>query len=441
MSNIIIIADDLTGANDTGVQFCKSGYETFVVLDHSNLDHCKELNYSVLSINANSRILNEIEAYDRVYSIVKQIEKMDFDIMYKKIDSVFRGNPGAELEGIMDAINAEIAIVAPSFPGTHRIIKDGYLYVGELNKKNKKEYVPDIFQCEMNRKVISVGLDIVRRGEDTLKQYIGKLVKNDKQIFIIDAITDNDLNIIANASKNIKEKTVLCGSGGFAQQIPYVWGLEYGDKDKALSKSELTIVAVGSRHTCTAAQVKKLIEAFDVAVVKINTQKIIEGKINEVISEIEEETKKFAIDEDRKLIIIAVDSIFNDKEYIIDNLKADSENADSQSIVNVIGKAIKQIYKKFNLNALLATGGDTSLQICKAFEAKGITLIEEIIPGIPSGKLVGGIADGLCLVTKSGGFGSDKALVEVLEYLESEKKNNFIEKEENYDKRLYVKNA
>ena len=48
MNNIVIIADDLTGAADTGVQFCPF-FEDTTLLSHQQLDRILEPSYRFYS--------------------------------------------------------------------------------------------------------------------------------------------------------------------------------------------------------------------------------------------------------------------------------------------------------------------------------------------------------------------------------------------------------
>ena len=68
MRSIAIIADDLTGASDTGIQFRKHGLKTKVVVDANKLDLFLESD-EVLAINSNTRPLKYYNAYRKVYEI------------------------------------------------------------------------------------------------------------------------------------------------------------------------------------------------------------------------------------------------------------------------------------------------------------------------------------------------------------------------------------
>jgi uncharacterized protein YgbK (DUF1537 family) len=66
--------------------------------------------------------------------------------------------------------------------------------------------------------------------------------------------------------------------------------------------------------------------------------------------------------------------------------------------------------------ALLLTGGDTAALVCEAVGGRNIDLYGEISPGIPFGVLNGGAFDGVSVVTKSGAFGPDDALIQVADH-------------------------
>lgn len=64
-----IIADDLTGASDSGVQLARQGYNTFVVF---HLDHLQSgLEADVVVVDTDSRALPKEMAYECVQDTAK----------------------------------------------------------------------------------------------------------------------------------------------------------------------------------------------------------------------------------------------------------------------------------------------------------------------------------------------------------------------------------
>lgn len=66
---------------------------------------------------------------------------------------------------------------------------------------------------------------------------------------------------------------------------------------------------------------------------------------------------------------------------------------------------------------LFLCGGDTALLVCEALGVGAIRMEAEVAPGVPMGWIEGGLANGLALITKSGGFGSPNTLACVVDVL------------------------
>ncbi len=71
------------------------------------------------------------------------------------------------------------------------------------------------------------------------------------------------------------------------------------------------------------------------------------------------------------------------------------------------------------VGALVLSGGATARRILEGLGARAIEVRGEAIPGAPWGTIVAGAADGLTVVTKSGGFGGPNAFVDIAQALSS----------------------
>ena len=374
-------------------------------------------NYDVVSINADSRILDMKSGYIKVLNIADRFNDIEYEYIYKKMDSVFRGNIGTEIEAVLDAVNPDITLAAPSFPANRRVVKNGYSYMlndeGELGKSIIN--VTELIQRELNRSIENISLDIVREGTDHLISYIESRLQDGVNVFLADAINDGDLKIIAEVYKKINKKVVFCGSAGLAQQLaiinPKMTEIDYVNEDG------ITLLVVGTRNKSTLSQTNNIKEAYNLPVFDVNVSEIIDGKQDNLIKSIIDEVNCY-ITKGNKLIILKTSK--DDEIEFEESLKQDSnEVMKSQKIVKTLGAIVKQLNKLVNLKYIVSTGGDTSMQICKSLNAQGIELIDEIEPGIPIGKIVGGDADGTLIVTKSGGFGTDNVFIKIMEYIKN----------------------
>ena len=101
MTFLLIIADDFTGALDTGVQFAACGISTKVVVDpETDLSGDRA---QVLVVDTETRHLPAGEARSVVLRLAVRARKTGIPYIYKKTDSALRGNIGAELAAVLEA--------------------------------------------------------------------------------------------------------------------------------------------------------------------------------------------------------------------------------------------------------------------------------------------------------------------------------------------------
>lgn len=121
---MIIVADDLTGATDTGVQFAKLNHETVVSLASSGENFL--WGHKVSVINTDCQSLSLEGAYKRSRELAEKLNTVLRPLIYKKVDSTLRGNIGQEIDGFMDEIPFAYCAVAPAYPKNGRITIGGY---------------------------------------------------------------------------------------------------------------------------------------------------------------------------------------------------------------------------------------------------------------------------------------------------------------------------
>ena len=121
-----IIADDLTGANDSALQFHLHGAGTQILLSE-NVEGLNLKGTSTWAISTESRNIAPKEAYDKIKYITQvMIDKFNPDYFFKKIDSTVRGNIAVETLGMLEILGWDAAIVIPAFPTEGRVTVGGY---------------------------------------------------------------------------------------------------------------------------------------------------------------------------------------------------------------------------------------------------------------------------------------------------------------------------
>jgi uncharacterized protein YgbK (DUF1537 family) len=207
MLKTVIIADDLTGANDTGAILAKNGLKVGTLLDKSDLSKFEK--FDVLSITTNSRGMSANDAYNKVYDAVNLFENKENIFFSKRIDSTLRGNVGYEIDSIIDNLgNDTKAIVVASFPNSGRVSIGDFLLVNGVPLENtevskdptspvKTSRVTEIIKNQSKRKVGFISLDKVLKGSNIIKNEIIQNVKDNSEIIVIDACTNEDIDEIA----------------------------------------------------------------------------------------------------------------------------------------------------------------------------------------------------------------------------------------------------
>ena len=94
---VFILADDLTGACDSGVAFLAAGRSARVVLNTASLDRTTVPPDSVLAVTTETRASTRQHASEQVARTVALLRSRATDpIFFKKIDSAARGHVGVE---------------------------------------------------------------------------------------------------------------------------------------------------------------------------------------------------------------------------------------------------------------------------------------------------------------------------------------------------------
>lgn len=127
MGRLLMIADDFTGALDSGVQFAARGARTCVVTDPAY--DFSRAEAEVLVLDAETRHLPPGAAYQVVFRAVRSALDAGFSFIYKKTDSALRGNVGAELSAVLDAAGADRMPFLPAFPKLRRLTRNGVHYI------------------------------------------------------------------------------------------------------------------------------------------------------------------------------------------------------------------------------------------------------------------------------------------------------------------------
>ncbi len=121
---IAVIADDLTGA----AEIAGLGWRYGLTADMLHRDEVPS-RAAVVVYDSDSRGCPPGEAARRVAGIVRRVQQRRPAWIYKKVDSVLRGNPLAEVQAIQNVLGAGLALLVPANPSAGRVIRDGKYFI------------------------------------------------------------------------------------------------------------------------------------------------------------------------------------------------------------------------------------------------------------------------------------------------------------------------
>ncbi|EMM5419061.1 D-threonate kinase [Citrobacter amalonaticus] len=415
---MIVIADDFTGSNDTGVQLAKKGARTEVMLTPTQKPSRRA---DVLVINTESRAIPAAQAAQAVQqALAPWCEGVTAPLVYKKIDSTFRGNVGAEVTAAMRAANRTLAVIAAALPAAGRTTRDGLCLVNgtplletEFASDPKtpiiSSRIAELVTLQSDIPVHEVSLDDVRRGR--LSALLVAFAAEGECMVVVDAVEDRDLSLIAHAICEQEALPLLVGAAGLANALPVRLFMQ---EKQALP----VLVVAGSMSEATRRQVNKALCQERAKVVDIDASRLASADFEQEIASVVEQACALL---SRQHHTILRTSRCADDRQMIDTLCASvgmSRQALGERLSQRLGIITLRIIEQARIGGLFLTGGDVATAVASALGAEGYRIQSEVAPCIPCGTFVNSEIDDLPVITKAGGFGSDSTLCDALYFIE-----------------------
>ena len=416
MKPIVIIADDLTGACDTGIKFHNVGLKIRVLTSPLAVGSFLPPDVPVISVNTCSRCMPAEQAKKVVGSLLAALHDRGDFYLYKKVDSVLRGNVMAEIEGVFDTLRPDFVIVASAFPENGRYVRGGVLHIcGPQGQKDTLD-VLRLFQSQTERRCARIDLEVVREGAKAVCARAQELFGGGATVLLADAWEQKDLDILAEVVTELGSRCIPVGSAGLAQSI----AARFTAEDSQVQTRENTawtsaLVVVGTRHPATLRQLQQLKERADMKVYVIPTKDITQENLPTIVSRVLEEPIN---PQGRDGILLTTDGIYYGKESCCASLLRNEHN---QLILEALGRGVEALVNMQKISGIVATGGDVALEVLNRLHLHWIDLQTEPMPGIVAGNAGGSPGRNFLITTKSGGFGGTDALVKMLQYIGSER--------------------
>ena len=427
-NNIGIVADDLTGANDTALQFHIRGANTQIILDPTVLPE-NRLSTQVWAIPTETRNSGAKKAYERAKAAVTLLrDQLGAEYFYKKIDSTLRGNIAVETLGMLEVLDWDAAVVVPAFPQEGRITVGGYhMLKGVLIERTEhaldpqspiyESHIPTLLRKQIPPEhadlVGEIHMNTIIKGAGPILQKLNELINDGKKLIVTDAMTTTDIEQIVLAMEKSSFNILPCGSAGCAQILGNVWLPEVSSHHlfKTIAAMPRFIVS-GSATKTTAQQLQKLDDDDDIDdtyFISLSLDNIFAGVSEELVERVTSNLVK------RNIVVVHTSKLAADeKEFCSVLFDKEISKADMAKITtDFLSELVRRVVEKRNA-ILILVGGETSYKCCKAIETSSLQVIDAVHDAVP-----------LCLdtkgqwiVTKSGNLGNANTLIDILKYFE-----------------------
>jgi Uncharacterized protein conserved in bacteria len=436
MSKIVIVADDLTGANANGSLLVNKGFSAATCFGKGQWDAGYYSGYDAITLNTDSRLLPQQLAWKKVHeSFQLLLSNTEFPkVLSKRIDSTLRGNVGAEIDAALHAIDLislssepALAVVVPAFPASNRLAVGGYLVVNGVPLEQSSiaqdpvrpittSSFVDIIKQQTDMFVDYIPLKTVMKGAEETQKTISEFKKNGVRIICCDAVTDDDISVIAASLKNVIYPVIAVDPGPFTAalanaRVPVQASLEQGHN---------ALVIVGSVTELAQRQVEALRLARNCAILHVDSRSLVNpAKRDQTIADI---VKKILIKAGTADVYGVCTAENPDHVLSIDEL-AYENNIEVHTASECINKGLAEIgealleQKVLRIGGIYTSGGEVTVAMSRQLAASGFSVLDEVFPLAVYGRLIGGKYPNLPMVTKGGFVGNNNSVVNCVNYL------------------------
>ena len=407
---LLIIADDFTGALDTGVQFAARGIRTRVtVAPDVDFAACE---MDVLLVNTETRHLPAAKAYDIVAELTARAQRAGVRYIYKKTDSALRGNIGAELAAVLNASGCKRLPFLPAFPQLGRLTRGGVHYVDGI-PVTESPFGADPFEPVRHSVVtelIAEQCTVPAKSFPALEE--NAALPRDEGILVFDAADLNDLYRTGRRLLDQDGLHIAAGCAGFGTVLPELLHLGTETVRTLPQLDPRLLVVCGSVNPITLVQLDRA-ESAGFTRLRLTPRQKLEpgywqcGEGKAWLARIEQMLA------DNPHFIIETNDLGGNQltaDYAA-GLGIDRETLRVR-IAGSLGCLVGELFTSPALGTLLLTGGDTLLQCMNCVGVKELEPICELEKGV----VLASFTYRGCtrhVITKSGGFGQENLFTDL----------------------------
>ena len=401
MTRWAVIADDLTGALDTALQFRKHGYQA-IVSTQSGKWPCTAGEAAISAMSTASRHVCHADAYTAVQQAVRSRPLSTRTSIFKKTDSLLRGNIGPELQAALDSTGAATMIYAPAFPSGGRKTESGTLSLWgtpvthgaaghDPTTPPRESHIPTLIESTSDLHCRVIPSNVVQSGTSTLARAFSAARDANVQVVLPDVSADRELHVVAAAMSKADLTSVCAGSAGLAEALARRGNISVHPEPSVHPASHVLAI-IGTPISHTQQQVAHALRAVSVATISLQPGR---AAIAQALS--------------------AVHSAWSANQVaLVDAVIPSVEPSPAQRSAREaqIVEFTAAVDRDSTDIGLVISGGDTARAAFDGFDGESIELAGEIGWGVPYGVLTSRRSLAQPVVTKAGLMGGPTALAD-----------------------------
>ncbi|SIO86678.1 four-carbon acid sugar kinase family protein [Nocardiopsis sp. JB363] len=422
MAQVLVVADDLTGANATGARFARTGMRVATVTP----EHVSRVagDYDVVVANLDSRHVPAEQAADLVTDVIEAVWPVG--LVVKRTDTTLRGNIGAEVEAAYDAVRERVpsatrvrVLFTPAFPGSGRITEDGVQLLNGVPLERTDLALDPLFPMST-----SVVADILGAQTDLAVRHVpirritqemltAELLAGDEPVVVCDASTEQHLTDIAEAAAAAHHSDgtvwVAVDPGPTGALLAYALRL----RGQAGSRGPLLAVA-GSTTELTRRQLATVARTGAVRFVDVDAVRLGDPDDDHVDVVAQELTEHLSSSGFPELCVLRLVTTPEDVRDLPPQARAELPGRLAGLVADVVNELADTVGAHALPSGLYLTGGDLIASVLDELDVHAFDVGGEVVPLAIHGHLGGGPLDGTPVVAKGGMVGDDITLVECL---------------------------
>jgi uncharacterized protein YgbK (DUF1537 family) len=226
-----------------------------------------------------------------------------------------------------------------------------------------------------------------------------------EEFAVCDVTQQGHIETIVRASALAQSRWLLSGSGGMARELHALLPRRAGARTPPPGTVNAPALAViGTRNPVAMSQLRKADEELRLPIVRLAVERL--------------DNEENSAREVQRVAEEAGTLLTHSRSVALTSIFAKYAPTMKSAIPSVLAEAVRRILATHRLGGIFLSGGDIAVAICRKMSVSAIRVHGEVEPGIPAGATVGGQTDGLRIVTKAGGFGTELTLVKSMAYLE-----------------------